>query len=240
MPVELGWEQLGLRLALTVIAGILVGIDRGRHGRPVGLRTTLLVCLAASVSMIQANLLLPTAGKTDGSFATLDLMRLPLGILTGMGFIGGGAILKKEDIVVGVTTAATLWFVTVVGLCIGGGQIGLGIAALAIGLVVLKSFKHIEDLLLQEHRASLRVTGTSTGYCSEDVQAEVTREGFSPGSALLRFDTEKATWTLQLEIRWLSRKSAPLPPAFVKPLSLRPGISLVEWTPVGRPSGTFQ
>ena len=51
-----------------------------------------------------------------------DLMRFPLGILTGVGFIGAGAILRRDDIVVGVTSAATLWYVTVVGLCIGAGH----------------------------------------------------------------------------------------------------------------------
>ena len=62
--------------------------------------------------MIPANILLPVNGKTPASFAAMDLMRLPLGILTGVGFIGGGAILKKGDLVNGVTTAATLWLVT--------------------------------------------------------------------------------------------------------------------------------
>jgi len=80
-----------------------------------GLRTTLLVCLAAAISMVSVNLFLATAGKPSDSFVVLDLMRLPLGILTGMGFIGGGAILRRDGLVVGVTTAATLWFVTVMG-----------------------------------------------------------------------------------------------------------------------------
>lgn len=55
----------------------------------------------------------------------LDLMRLPLGILTGMGFIGGGAILRRDGFVFGVTTAATLWFVTAIGLCFGVGRLRL-------------------------------------------------------------------------------------------------------------------
>jgi len=67
----------------------------------------MLVGLAASVAMIQANLLLPVAGKTSASFGVMDLMRLPLGILTGVGFIGAGAILKRGDLVTGMTTAAT-------------------------------------------------------------------------------------------------------------------------------------
>src|SRR5271157_2063069 len=111
MALTLQWDEIALRLVLTVIAGTLVGIDRSEHGRPAGLRTTLLVCLAASVAMIQTNLLLATAGKAPDSFVTIDVMRIPLGILSGMGFIGGGAIVRRDNLVLGVTTAATLWFV---------------------------------------------------------------------------------------------------------------------------------
>src|SRR6202789_4378957 len=137
MPLTLTWHDIALRLALSLAAGGLIGLDRGEHGRPAGLRTTLLVCLAAAVAMIQTNLLLFTIGKTADSFVTLDLMRLPLGILTGIGFIGGGAILRRDSLVLGVTTAATLWFVTVIGLCFGGGQIALGISASALGILVI-------------------------------------------------------------------------------------------------------
>jgi MgtC family len=79
MPITIEWPEITLRLALTVVAGTLIGLNRCEHGHSAGLRTTLLVCLAASVSMIQVNLLLPIAGKTPGSFAVLGLMRLPLG-----------------------------------------------------------------------------------------------------------------------------------------------------------------
>src|SRR5436305_2364226 len=104
MAASLQWSDLALRLALAVAAGALIGINRGEHGRPAGLRTTLLVCLAAAISMIQVNLLLGLQGRPSNSFVMLDLMRLPLGILSGMGFIGGGAILKRDNMVQGVTT----------------------------------------------------------------------------------------------------------------------------------------
>src|SRR5580700_6614851 len=147
MPVTLDWEQVVLRLALTVGAGLIIGFNRGEHGRPAGLRTTLLVCLAASISMIQANLLMNSVGKAQDSFIVLDLMRLPLGILSGMGFIGAGAILRRGNLVRGVTTAATLWFTTVMGLCFGGGQLGLGVAALFLGFMVLWALKWVEARL---------------------------------------------------------------------------------------------
>ena len=85
-----------------------------------------------------------SVGKTSDSFVVLDLMRLPLGILTGVGFIGGGAILRRGDDVHGLTTAATLWFVTVVGLCFGGGKIGLGVAGAVLGLLTLRALKLLE------------------------------------------------------------------------------------------------
>ena len=76
MPLYIGWGEIALPLALTVVAGILIGINRSEHGHAAGLRTTL---LAASLSMLQVNLLLPMTGKTSSSFTVLDLMRLPLG-----------------------------------------------------------------------------------------------------------------------------------------------------------------
>src|SRR6202021_2559541 len=150
MPLTLTWQDIALRLAMSLAAGGLIGLDRGEHGRPAGLRTILLVCLAASVAMIQTNLLLGTAGRPANSFVMLDMMRLPLGILSGMGFIGGGVILKRGDMVVGVTTAATLWFVTVLGLCFGGGQLALGLAVLALGILVLRVVKRVESRWKQD------------------------------------------------------------------------------------------
>jgi putative Mg2+ transporter-C (MgtC) family protein len=157
MPLNIGWDDVALRLALTVIAGLLIGYNRTEHGKAAGMRTMVLVCLAASVAMIQVNLLLPTAGRAPDSFVMNDLMRLPLGILTGVGFIGGGVILRRDDIIVGVTTAATLWCVTVIGLCLGGGQIRLGIVAMVIALAALWVLQWIEARLRRERRANLTV-----------------------------------------------------------------------------------
>lgn len=83
----------------------------------------MLVCVAACVAMLQVNLLLSLAGRPSDSFVMNDLMHLPLGILSGMGFIGAGAIVRRDNFVVGVTTAATMWFLPVLGLYFGGGQV---------------------------------------------------------------------------------------------------------------------
>src|ERR1700684_3614013 len=158
MPLTLTWHDIALRLAMSLAAGGLIGLDRGEHSRPAGLRTTLLVCLAAAVAMIQTNLLLATKGRAPDSFIMLDLMRLPLGILTGMGFIGGGAILRRDGFVLGVTTAATLWFVTIIGLCFGGGQISLGAAGTALGMMVLSGLRWFDYHMKQEQHGILYLT----------------------------------------------------------------------------------
>ncbi|MBS0232784.1 MAG: MgtC/SapB family protein [Proteobacteria bacterium] len=155
MPLVPSWTDIAIRLALTMVAAALIGLDREAGGHNAGLRTTILVGLAAAVAMIQANLLLPVDGKTPGSFSVLDLMRLPLGILTGVGFIGGGAILRRGDLVAGVTTAGTLWIMSVIGLCFGGGQLTLGCIATALTLITLVLLKSVDEMIPREHQASV-------------------------------------------------------------------------------------
>ena len=155
MPLNPTLSDIALRLLLTMVAGAIIGFNREAKGHAAGLRTTMLVGLAASVAMIQANLLLPVAGKTSASFAEMDIMRLPLGILTGVGFIGAGAILKRGDLVTGMTTAATLWVMTVIGLCLGGGQIGLGGVATALGVITLWALKWLDRRIPREGRAMI-------------------------------------------------------------------------------------
>lgn len=162
MPLHPTWADILLRLLLTLAAGALMGFNRGSRGHAAGLRTTILVTLAASISMIQANVLLTLDGKTPGSFAVMDLMRLPLGILTGVGFIGGGAILKKGDSIKGVTTAATLWLATVIGLCFGGGQLALGTIGTATGILTLWAMQWIDVRIRRDHHAVL-IVATAPG-----------------------------------------------------------------------------
>jgi putative Mg2+ transporter-C (MgtC) family protein len=161
MPLSPSLTDISLRLALTMLAGTVIGFNRGARGHAAGFRTTILVCLAASVAMIQANILLPVSGKTPQSFAVMDLMRRPLGIRKGVGFIGGGAILKKGELVTGVTTAATLWVVTVIGLCLGGGQLVLGTAATTLAIVTLWILRWVDLAIPREHRAMMVVRGVA-------------------------------------------------------------------------------
>jgi len=231
LPLHLSWSDIAIRLLCTVLAGALIGINRGEHGRPAGLRTTLLVSLAASLSMIQMNLLLPVAGKPPGSFAVLDLMRLPLGILSGMGFIGAGAIVRRDNFVVGVTTAATLWFVTVLGLCFGGGQIILGLVGLASGLIVLTGLKHFEDRMKHDQQGTLSIVLDPSGPGEDEIRTGLLTAGFKIVSCGAIYNS--AAGGRQLNCQLLLRAAAQETnvPDIVRVLAHRPGVNSIAWAP---------
>ncbi|HEY2827486.1 MAG TPA: MgtC/SapB family protein [Pirellulales bacterium] len=230
MSTTLTWQDISLRLLLAFVAGACIGFNRGEHGRPAGLRTTLLVCLAACISMLQANLLLGTVGKRYDSFVNFDVMRLPLGILTGVGFIGGGAILRRDNLVLGVTTAATLWFVTVMGLCFGSGQIGLGIAAWAMGMIVLAGLKEIEKRCKEDRRATMTLLTTAEGPNERQLSDNLQSHGFTIASCAVVY-AEERNRELTCELRWRSKRQDNLPPAFLKELAEKPGVLKLAWEP---------
>lgn len=219
MPLHPTWGDIGLRLFLTLLAGAVIGLNRGVRGHAAGLRTTILVALAASVAMIQANILLPVGGKTGGSFGIMDLMRLPLGILTGVGFIGAGTILRRGDLITGVTTAATLWVVTVIGLCFGGGQLALGTCATGLTVLTLWALVVLDVRIPRDHRAvvclEVDLASFSTGRLTELIgplgcKATLRKQSVCDDSRKVRF------W---FEISWRQTEAAGPPTELIELLS---------------------
>lgn len=234
MPLALTWPEIAVRLLCTVAAGSLIGLNRSEHGRAAGLRTSILVCLAACIAMLQVNLLLPLAGRPSNSFVMNDLMRLPLGILSGMGFIGGGAIVRRDNFVVGVTTAATLWFLTVIGLCFGGGQIALGLVGAALALLVLTGLKFIEERMKQDRQGRLLVVSGAGGPDENEIRAILRNGDFRISSCA--FTTAEAAGQRELtcELHWRARRDETKVPESVYRLAARTGVSRVSWTPQAR------
>jgi putative Mg2+ transporter-C (MgtC) family protein len=229
VPLHITWGQIALRLALASLASFIIGLNRDERGHPAGIRTTMLVCLAAAFAMLQVNLLLPLAGKLPSSFVVMDLMRLPLGILSGIGFIGAGVIIKRDKHVNGVTTAATIWFVTVLGLLFGGGNIFLGIAASVIAILILWALKRIEQYLTRECRGTLQLA--LSGAASE---TEI-RQRLLAGSLTIihwtaTYDPPTRLAAIECEVKWsapASREAAT--PSYIGELRALPGIESLTW-----------
>jgi putative Mg2+ transporter-C (MgtC) family protein len=257
MPVSATWSEIAIRLLCAIVAGALIGSNRSEHGHAAGLRTSLLVCLAACIAMIQVNLLLPLAGRPSNSFVMNDLMRLPLGILSGMGFIGAGAIVRRDNLVTGITTAATLWFLTVLGLCFGGGQISLGLIGMGIGFIVLAGFKAVENRMDQEHRGKLSIVSDLSGPTEGEIRRVLEADGFQCVSSSLTYkpahnarDSSSATETrervegsalitnqtapgreLAFELQWRAKPFESDIPQAINMLAERPGVCRLDWTP---------
>ncbi|KIG07677.1 MgtC/SapB family protein [Caballeronia concitans] len=229
MPLILEWPDVCIRIVLAVVAGVLIGLNRGESGKVAGLRTTLLVCLAACLAMLQVNALLAQSGKTAQSMIQLDLMRLPLGILSGVGFIGAGAILRKDGLVLGVTTAATLWFVTVVGLCFGGGQLALGGIGLVLGIVVLWFMKAVEMRIPRDKQAELKIVYERGPFSMETLVESMRAYGCSLTTIAGSAGANGNRVEERFKVKWRAApKSLDVPP-FVEAASAA-GVETVEWS----------
>jgi putative Mg2+ transporter-C (MgtC) family protein len=229
LSAALTWQDAALRIALTVLAGAVIGFERGEKGHTAGLRTTLLVALAACLAMLLANGLMRSVGKPADSFVTFDVMRLPLGILTGVGFIGGGAILRRDTLVIGVTTAATLWFVTVVGLAFGAGQIGLGLGGLILGILILHGLKALETHMPQYRPAKLRIRWNRATLGEAPLLAAIQMPHLQIVTETITYDRENGTGELALTLRWRTRPTDHRPPAPLRELADLDGIVTLTW-----------
>lgn len=231
MPTTLTWHAIVVRLLLTSVCAGALGFNRDQRGHSAGLRTTLLVGLAACLAMIQANWLINSNGKPADSFVVMDIMRLPLGILSGIGFIGAGAIIKRGELAIGVTTAATMWFVTVMGLCFGGGQIGLGLAGFVLGFVFLTGLKKAETHMPRQHSGTLKITVNSEGLNQDELASFLIRNGLSPKEPAFSFDSAPdLNRVYSWRIVWRGKHEDPHPPRPIQELATYPGVLKLEFT----------
>jgi putative Mg2+ transporter-C (MgtC) family protein len=231
MDVDITAYDIAIRLALTMLAGAVIGFNRSQRGRTAGLRTTILVGLAAAASMIEANILLGAHQEGPASYIRLDVMRLPLGVLSGIGFIGAGAIIKRHDLVQGVTTAATLWLVTVIGIIFGGGQLVLGGAITVIAFIVLWLLKLGEDRMRQEQRGALILGLAGPSPSDDEVKAVIGRDGHRITAWSPVVEQGGARRELFIDVAWRQKGVASFPPPFVDQLVRLPGVERTEWKP---------
>ena len=138
--------EVALRLIAATLIGGGIGLNREMRHRPAGLKTHALVGLGASlVTAVTAALTGLDHPSTDA------LTRVIQGVIAGIGFLGGGAILKDGDEVRGVTTAATIWVTAALGVACGAGFFGAALIALVITLAVLILGNRIEQAVAQKH-----------------------------------------------------------------------------------------
>lgn len=137
-PPDSTWEVIG-RLGLATLLGAALGANREWEGKPAGLRTHALVALGAALFTMVGLLL-----TRDDASATSRILQ---GITAGLGFIGGGVIMRRPQVqdVQGLTSAAIIWLVSAIGVAAGAGMWRTSLAALALTLIVLVAGEKIDE-----------------------------------------------------------------------------------------------
>ncbi len=139
-----------MRLFCATFAGFLIGFEREKHNQPAGLRTHMVLSLGAALIMI-LSLYIPLAFMKDSPNA--DPARLAAQVISGIGFLGAGAIFRFGFNIKGLTTAASIWTTSGIGLTFGAGFYFLGFISTIILVVILYLFDILEDLIIEKRRA---------------------------------------------------------------------------------------
>ena len=166
---ELGGHEVTLlqaifKLLLSLVLGSVIGLERKRKGQPAGLRTFALICMGATMAMI-ISIYVPQ--EYLGHVANGDPGRIAAQVLSGIGFLGAGAIIQMKGSVRGLTTAAGIWMIAAIGLAVGVGMYIISIIATLLILFILFQLERIE------HRVSIgsetRIVRVKIAKVVEDV-----------------------------------------------------------------------
>jgi len=227
------WEWV-LRVVAAFVAGAIVGTERESHGRAAGMRTTVLVCVAACLAMLLSSALLrdQVAASGNPSLSTFraDPARLAAGVLTGMGFLGAGAILRNGNRVQGLTTAATLWFVSMIGLAFGGGYFDIGLLGVLMLLCVLFVLPPIERLVKNDWYATVTVRVHMDGASDSDVLGAIEAHDVRVKDVEMDYDALNQCRTLRYELKFKKDQAIGLSSRIVTGLQALSGIQLVSWS----------
>ena len=139
-----------MRLIIAAFLGALIGIERDMHGRAAGLRTHMLVSLGSALFMILSESIVSLGQTMPGNWIRIDPGRIAAQVVTGIGFIGAGAIIKEGFTIRGLTTASCLWVAAAIGMASGSGNYKIAVSTTLIALLSLIIFKRFERIFKKD------------------------------------------------------------------------------------------
>jgi len=191
------WEAIARAIA-ALAAGGVIGLERTFHGRAAGLRTYALVSFASALLVVGGYDL--AAGDSGA------LTRIIQGIVTGIGFLGAGVIVKEGFTVRGLTTAASIWTAAAIGIVLGAGSYWMGLASTLVTLAALTLLRRIEDRLPSQTFVHFEVGFRRMSNMNEEHLRELIRQyGFTISEFAYRFDAASQS----LEYRGVMWSNAP-------------------------------
>ena len=172
-------NDLLVKILLSILLGFIIGMDRELTNKSAGLRTHILVCLGATVFTIISIYGFTGITYADGAKITRDPARIAAQILTGIGFIGGGAVLHHGGSISGLTTAASLWIASSIGMAVGTGQYELAILATITSLIVLVVIRKLNKILFSSNMkkgSKIKIAVECNPEYTSDIQVWFYRE----------------------------------------------------------------
>ncbi len=203
--LELGIGDICLRLLCAMIVGMVIGTEREYTNRPAGMRTHILVALGACAVMLTGQMVFV---QYSAYGATPDPSRLSAQVITGVGFLGAGTILREGTNVKGLTTAASLWAVACLGIASGAGYYTIALAGMVFVFITLTFFEAIQGKLVGPgvslHQYDLETTDISQGLAAINTHALKQRAAIR--DMLTRQEDDRWHITFQAEIGGLRGK----------------------------------
>ncbi|MHB8454209.1 MAG: MgtC/SapB family protein [Acidiferrobacterales bacterium] len=198
-----------LHLCLALAAGAMIGLERTYHGRPAGFRTHTLVCVASTLLMLLTTY--DWAGLDGGhrESMSVDPTRMAQGIMTGIGFLGAGVIIKEGLTVRGLTTAASIWITAAIGILIGIGFYFPAAVATFFTLGTLSLFRWIEMIMPALYYGRLNVRFPRDDTPSETVlRGIISEHGFTVANLSYNLNGAGKVFEYQMVIRSRDRENS--------------------------------
>jgi putative Mg2+ transporter-C (MgtC) family protein len=194
--------DIAVRLIASLVVGGCIGFERTFHGRPAGFRTHTLVCLSTSLLMLVTVFETRWFPSLSEGRVSLDPTRMAQGIMTGIGFLGAGTIIKDGLSVRGLTTAASIWITAAIGILVGIGFYFPAMIATVLTLGTLSLFRWLESRMPAQYFANLLVRFQRNESMSD---AEIVRllkdHNFTIGNLTYRLDAASDSCEYQMAIR---------------------------------------
>lgn len=170
-------QEIIIRLLLGAVIGGVIGFEREVHGRAAGFRTQLIVCVASVLIMIVSQNYYFYIQDLDNTLR-IDPARISAGALIGIGFLGAGVIIKSGNEVRGLTTAASIWIVSAIGLAIGGGLYFEGLLTSIIAIIALMVLRTIEHKFRILRFNDIKVTTNGMENAEESIKSILQEQNF--------------------------------------------------------------
>jgi putative Mg2+ transporter-C (MgtC) family protein len=201
-----GWLDIFTHLLVATTAGGLIGMERTYHGRPAGFRTHMLVCVASSLLMLVT--MYQTRWFTGASLDTvrIDPTRMAQGVMTGIGFLGAGVIMREGLTVRGLTTAASIWVTASIGILAGVGLYSAVLVGTIITLGILTVFRKVENRMPSQIYANNTIVFGRDNYMSEKEIRELhVINGFSVANISYRLMEKGEQLEYRMTVRTMDR-----------------------------------